>query len=193
MPEELGGCAPDAIIAKTDGLYSAEEVERIDRILMARHHLGPFEAARLRTDAETLENEAPDTVRFTRALKAATDPEDRAALMQAMWSVALSDGLRDAGHQPMVWHNTTMTTEAGLACAARLLALPPNDRPATPVDLFEPVRTGTLSYLGLIKAKEKKSGPGSAAADHAAAIPPPTAGPHSLLSPCAAPYRPCPR
>lgn len=83
-------------IAKTDGLYSAEEVERIDRILMARHHLGPFEVARLRSEAETLEAEAPDTVRFTRALKAATDIEDRAALMQAMWSVALSDGLRDA-------------------------------------------------------------------------------------------------
>ena len=83
-------------IAKTDGLYAAEEVEHIDRILMARHHLGPFEAARLRTDAETLESEAPDTVRFTRALKAATAPEDRAALMQAMWSVALSDGSRDA-------------------------------------------------------------------------------------------------
>ncbi len=83
-------------IAKTDGLYSAEEVERIDRILMSRHGLGPFEVARLRAQAEDLEAQAPDTVRFTRALKAATDVDDRAALMQAMWSVALSDGLRDA-------------------------------------------------------------------------------------------------
>ena len=57
-----------------------------------------------------------------------------------------------------------------------LATLPPNDRPATPVDLFQPVKTGTLPYLELIKAKEKKSGPGSAAADHAAAIPPPTEG-----------------
>ncbi|OEO31830.1 hypothetical protein VW23_014230 [Devosia insulae DS-56] len=39
------------------------------------------------------------------------------------------DGLGQAGHQPMVWHNATMTTEAGLACADRLLALPPNERP----------------------------------------------------------------
>ncbi len=83
-------------IARTDGLYSAEEVERIDRIVMQRHGLGPFEAARLRAEAEELETAAPDTVRFTRALKSATAPEDRAALMQAMWSVALSDGLRDA-------------------------------------------------------------------------------------------------
>lgn len=82
-------------IARSDGLYAAEEVERIDRVLMARHGLGPFEAARLRADAETLEIEAPDTVRFTRALKAATPLEERAALAQALWSVALSDGQRD--------------------------------------------------------------------------------------------------
>lgn len=83
-------------IARTDGLYAVEEVERIDRILMARHDLGPFEAAALRAQAEVLEAEAPDTVRFTRALKAATAVEERVELMQALWSVALADGLRDA-------------------------------------------------------------------------------------------------
>ncbi|MCW5549709.1 MAG: alpha-galactosidase [Opitutaceae bacterium] len=59
--------------------------------------------------------------------------------------------------------------------AVLLATLPPNDRPATPVDLFQPVKTGTLPYLQLIKAKEK-SAKGSAAADHAAAIPPPVEG-----------------
>lgn len=83
-------------VARTDGLYAAEEVERIDRILMARHHMGPFEAAKLRSEAEVLEAEAPDTVRFTRALKAATALEDRAELMTALWAVAIADGLRDA-------------------------------------------------------------------------------------------------
>ena len=82
-------------IARTDGLYSGEEVERIDRVLMARHGLGPFEVAALRAEAEDLEVEAPDTVRFTRALKEAVAVEDRAGLMQALWSVALADGLRD--------------------------------------------------------------------------------------------------
>jgi uncharacterized tellurite resistance protein B-like protein len=83
-------------IARTDGLYSAEEVERIDRVLARRHGFGPFEAAGLRTEAEAFEGLAPDTVRFTRALKAATALEDRADLMEALWSVALADGLRDA-------------------------------------------------------------------------------------------------
>ncbi|MFI5357858.1 MAG: alpha-galactosidase [Opitutales bacterium] len=34
-----------------------------------------------------------------------------------------------------------------------LASLPPNDRPARPVDLFEPIATATLPYLALIKAQ----------------------------------------
>jgi uncharacterized tellurite resistance protein B-like protein len=83
-------------IARTDGLYSAEEVERIDRVLAQYHGLGSFEAAKLRTEAEEVEREAPDTVRFTRALKTAVALEDRADLMSALWSVVIADGLRDA-------------------------------------------------------------------------------------------------
>ncbi|MFE3838134.1 TerB family tellurite resistance protein [Pseudogemmobacter sonorensis] len=102
-PEPLA--APDSQLAlaallvraaRADGLYAAEEVERIDRVLMKRHALGPFEAAKLRVEAETLENEAPDTVRFTRALKEATPLEERDALLEALWSVVMADGLRDA-------------------------------------------------------------------------------------------------
>jgi uncharacterized tellurite resistance protein B-like protein len=82
-------------VAKTDGLYAAEEVERIDRVLARHYGFGPFEAAKLRSQAEELERQAPDTVRFTRALKAATPLDHRAELVQAMWSVALVDGQRD--------------------------------------------------------------------------------------------------
>jgi uncharacterized tellurite resistance protein B-like protein len=82
-------------VARTDGLYSAEEVERIDRVLAHRHALDPFAAAKLRTEAEEVEREAPDTVRFTRALKDATALQDRSDLMAALWSVALADGLRE--------------------------------------------------------------------------------------------------
>lgn len=106
-------------VAKTDGLYSAEEVEHIDRILSSRHGLGPFEVARLRAAAETLESEAPDTVRFTRALKEATAVEDRAALVQAMWTVALADGLRDAEEDRLLRLVTSLLgltdVESGLA------------------------------------------------------------------------------
>lgn len=99
LPEAEAHLALAALMvraARTDGLYAAEEVERIDRVLMTRLSIDAFEAARLRAEAEELEAQAPDTVRFTRALKAATALEDRASLMQALWSVALVDGLRDA-------------------------------------------------------------------------------------------------
>lgn len=89
-------------VAKSDGLYAAEEVERIEKILMQHHRIGPFEAARLRTEAEDMESQAPDTVRFTRALKAAVPLEDRAQLMQALWAVALADGQRDADEDQML-------------------------------------------------------------------------------------------
>jgi uncharacterized tellurite resistance protein B-like protein len=83
-------------VARSDGLYAAEEVERIDRVLALRHGLDPFAAAKLRSEAEDVEREAPDTVRFTRALKDAVALEDRAELLTALWSVALADGLREA-------------------------------------------------------------------------------------------------
>lgn len=89
-------------VAKTDGLYAAEEVERIDRALGSRYGLDAFAVARLRAEAEELEAQAPDTVRFTRALKAATALEDRTGLVQAMWSVALSDGVRDADEDSLL-------------------------------------------------------------------------------------------
>lgn len=83
-------------VARADGDYSPPEIAQIDRVLGASYGLTPFEAVRLRTDAETLETEAPDTVRFTRALKEAVALEDRTALIEALWSVALVDGTRDA-------------------------------------------------------------------------------------------------
>lgn len=82
-------------IARADGDYAEAEVARIDRLLAARYGLSPFEAARLRARAETLEAEAPDTVRFTRAIKAAVAYEDRAQIIESLWEIVLADGVRD--------------------------------------------------------------------------------------------------
>ncbi len=89
-------------VARTDNMYAAEEVERIEAILMQRYGLSPFEAMDLRAQGEALESEAPDTIRFTRALKEAVPLEERAALVQALWSVALADGARDGGEDQML-------------------------------------------------------------------------------------------
>ena len=82
-------------VARSDGDYAEAEMDRIDRVLSRRHGLGPFEATRLRREAEELESEAPDTVRFTRAIKDAVPYEDREAVIEALWEVALVDGGRD--------------------------------------------------------------------------------------------------
>ena len=82
-------------VARTDGHYAPAEVANIDRIIAARYGLDQVATAALRTAAETLETEAPDTVRFTRAIKDAVPYPDRLAVVEAMWRVALADGVRD--------------------------------------------------------------------------------------------------
>ena len=82
-------------VARSDGHYGLGEMDRIERILRLRHGLNDTGAAYLRAEAEAVEAEAPDTVRFTRALKSAVPLEDRAALAEALWAVALADGQRD--------------------------------------------------------------------------------------------------
>jgi uncharacterized tellurite resistance protein B-like protein len=82
-------------VARTDGTYEEAELGRIDAVLRARFGLSPFEAAALRGQAERLEEEAPDTVRFTRAIKDHVALEERVAVVEALWEVALADGRRD--------------------------------------------------------------------------------------------------
>lgn len=83
-------------IARSDGSYDAEEIARIDKTLSTRYGLSPTDAAALRADCEILESEAPDTVRFTRAIKDAVPYEERAAVVQALWEIVLADGVREA-------------------------------------------------------------------------------------------------
>jgi uncharacterized tellurite resistance protein B-like protein len=96
LPEPDADLALAALLvrlARSDGTYAPAEIARIDRVLSARHGA---DAQGLRQRAEALEAQAPDTVRFTRAIKDATAPEDREELLQALWSVALADSAREA-------------------------------------------------------------------------------------------------
>lgn len=82
-------------LARADGHYDAAEVAQIDAILMARYGLADLEAAELRANCEVAEAEAPDTVRFTKAIKDAVPYADRESVIAALWSVVLADGDRD--------------------------------------------------------------------------------------------------
>ena len=115
--KKLTGAAPDSLpdadarlalaallvrVARADGRYEASEAARITTLLAKRYALAPPEAEALRTDAEALEAEAPDTVRFTRAIKDAVPYENRTAVIEAMWDVVLGDGTRDAGEEQVL-------------------------------------------------------------------------------------------
>ena len=81
--------------ARVNGDYDPAQVAAIDAALARRYGLGGPEVAELRGRAEVLESEAPDTVRFTRAVKDATEYEERVAELEMLWEVILADGRRD--------------------------------------------------------------------------------------------------
>lgn len=98
LPDPDAQCALAALlvrVARADGAYVTLEKTTIDQALAAHFGLAPFAAAALRAQGEVLETQAPDTVRFTRALKLAVGLDDRIGVMQALWVTALADGARD--------------------------------------------------------------------------------------------------
>ncbi len=89
-------------VARSDGQYDTTESARITRIAMERFNMTESEAQALRQEAEGLEAEAPDTVRFTRAIKDAVPLDDRIGVVEALWSVVLDDGERHQNEDAMM-------------------------------------------------------------------------------------------
>lgn len=81
-------------IARSDDDYAQVEKDQIKAVLAARYVLA--DATALLSDCEALEAEAPDTVRFTRAIKDGVAYEDRIGVVEDMWAIVLADGVRDA-------------------------------------------------------------------------------------------------
>ncbi len=82
-------------VAKSDEQYDDLEAMRIEQILGKRYGINSAQARELRGQCEALEFEAPDTVRFTRAIKNAVLYEDRIGVVEDLWAVVLADGVRD--------------------------------------------------------------------------------------------------
>ncbi|NNU80944.1 TerB family tellurite resistance protein [Halovulum dunhuangense] len=81
--------------ARADEDYAAHEQAVIDAILMRRYGLDGTAAAALRARGEALEAEAGDTVHLTKAIKTGVPYEERGAIVESLWSVALADDDRD--------------------------------------------------------------------------------------------------
>ena len=82
-------------LARADGNYQNIEISMIDHVLVNRFGLNAGAAQSLREQAEEIETHAPVNVRFTRIIKDSVPYEERAGVVEALWSVVLSDGHRD--------------------------------------------------------------------------------------------------
>ena len=89
-------------VARSDGHFSPAERSKILDVLARRYSLNDADAEALAKDAEQLESEAPDTVRFTRAIKDAVPFETRITVIEGLWEVVLADGGRDAAEDSLV-------------------------------------------------------------------------------------------
>lgn len=83
-------------VAKSDNDYAFKEISVIDAELGQHFSLNMTDATKLRAEAEKLEQEAPDTVRFTRAIKEKIAIDKRRAVLEILWKITLADGKREA-------------------------------------------------------------------------------------------------
>lgn len=105
LPDEEARLALTALLvrlARADDSYDNQERDRIDRIIRTRFALDCGAAQILREQGEGIEADAPDTVRFTRAIKDAVPLHERASVVEALWQVALTDGERDPKEDALI-------------------------------------------------------------------------------------------
>jgi uncharacterized tellurite resistance protein B-like protein len=83
------------LAANADHDYSVVEKAQIERALADRFKLNESQAAALRADGEAAEQAAMDMFKFTSLIKRLIPYEERASVLEAMWRVVLSDGMRE--------------------------------------------------------------------------------------------------
>lgn len=100
MPLALGALL--VRVARADKYYVLQEVQAIDQILAWRYDLTLAEAAELRHQCETAEQDAPDVERFARLLREAVPYGERLAIALALWDVMLADGIQRPEEEAVV-------------------------------------------------------------------------------------------
>ena len=89
-------------VARSDDDYSKAELNNIINLISARFKLSNAEANELIKEAELVEEQAPDTVRFTKSIKSAIDFDGRIAIIEDLWSVVLTDSFRDTNEDALI-------------------------------------------------------------------------------------------
>ncbi len=85
-------------LAQQGDHYTHAEREMIEHVICERYGVSAKAAEALRKEAETLESQASDTVRFTRLVKAAVPYDERERVIEALWRVAITDGIKAEEH-----------------------------------------------------------------------------------------------
>ena len=89
-------------IARSDNDFSEAEFLNIKKLASQRFELNMEETDKLIEEAKALEEQAPDTVRFTKSIKEAVAFEDRSALVEDLWAIVLTDDYRDANEDALI-------------------------------------------------------------------------------------------
>ena len=97
-------------VAKSDNVYDSSEISSIDTELSQHFSMSMADAGVLRVQAEKLEQEAPDTVRFTRAIKEKIELEKRREILETLWKITLADGKREAEEDSLITVSYTHLT-----------------------------------------------------------------------------------
>ena len=82
-------------IAKSDYDYAGIEKVRISNILERRYTLSEFECDKMLIQAEGVEDESSDNVKFTKIIKSFVPIEKRNEIIELFWELVLADGVRD--------------------------------------------------------------------------------------------------
>lgn len=82
-------------IAKSDYDYAGIEKVRISNILERRYTLSKFECDKMLIQAEGVEDESSDNVKFTKIIKSFVPIEKRNEIIELFWELVLADGVRD--------------------------------------------------------------------------------------------------
>ena len=89
-------------VARSDNDFSEAEFLNIKKLASQRFELNIEETDKLIEEAKALEEQAPDTVRFTKSIKEAVAFEDRSALVEDLWAIVLTDDYRDANEDALI-------------------------------------------------------------------------------------------
>ena len=79
-------------VATVDGRFLDSEAQALETLLADRFALGRPAARRLITKAQTADVEALDFTEFATRLKRRLGPQERARVIELMWSIARADG-----------------------------------------------------------------------------------------------------